>query len=152
MSEIRQKGGDPGAADYMAVDYGLTSMLIKAAAGCGGNPRFVYLSAMGVGPNARGEYYRARYKAESELIESGLPYTIIRPAFITGPDRDEFRPGEKFVAGLLDAGLTVAGAFGGRKLKRRLKSIDAKSLAEAIVRHAIDPEAQNKILGPEHLR
>ena len=51
--------------------------------------RIVYVSALGTGPDARGGYYEAKWKAEEAVRESGKPYTILRPSTIFGPG-DEF--------------------------------------------------------------
>lgn len=58
---------------YERIDYGLTAMLIDAAAGCGSKPRFVYLSSAGLGEQPpRSAYMNARWKAEAKLRDSGL--------------------------------------------------------------------------------
>ena len=54
---------------YEAVDYGLTAMLIDAAALLTPQPRFVYLSAAGVTPTAQ-RLQRAR-RVEAKLAASG---------------------------------------------------------------------------------
>jgi uncharacterized protein YbjT (DUF2867 family) len=89
MKRARAEGRDPERASYDAVDYGLTMILLEAARAWGSSPRFIYLSASGVKPNAAGSYYRARARAEQALAASGIPYCIARPSFITGPDRDD---------------------------------------------------------------
>ena len=47
----------------------------------------------------------SREVVERAVAGSGLPYAIARPSFITGPDRDEFRPGERIGAMVSDAAL-----------------------------------------------
>ncbi len=152
MRAVAARGGDPDEAGYEAVDYGLTALLLRAAAGCGTSPRFVYLSAAGVGPAARTAYTRVRHRAEAEIEASGLPYTIARPSFITGPDRDEDRPAERLGAMLVDAALFAAGTLGARRLQRRYGSTDASTLAAALVRLALDPAAASTTVESEDLR
>lgn len=142
-----------GASEaYERIDYGLTAMLVDAAATCSAPPRFVYLSAAGVGPRSRNPYVRARWRAEAHLRESGLTWTIARPSFITGDDRDERRPLERLGASISDGMLGVAGALGARRLRERYRSTDNTTLAEGLVRIALDRAWENQIVHSEDLR
>src|SRR4029079_17325323 len=47
-NQAASHGEDPEQESYEAVDYGLTSILLRAAVKAGHRPRFVYLSSMGV--------------------------------------------------------------------------------------------------------
>jgi nucleoside-diphosphate-sugar epimerase len=137
---------------YDAVDYGLTELLYRAASEVPGRPRFVYLSAAGVSERSSSAYMKARWRAE-ELIRGGsLPYVIARPAIITGPDRDESRPGERFAAVTADAALAIAGALGAKTLRSRYRSTDATTLARALVRLALEPEGDAVIAEGDSLR
>ena len=139
------------AESYESVDYGLTALLIRAAVASGSRPRFVYLSSLGVREHATNPYLVARWRAESLLRASGLPFTIARPSFITGPGRDESRPLERVgaaagnVAGLL---LRVVGA---NRLGSSFRSMTGRELAEGLVRHAFDASAENTIVGAAEL-
>jgi uncharacterized protein YbjT (DUF2867 family) len=145
--------GEHGVVEsYETVDYGLTSLLLRAAVRAGSRPRFVYLSSAGVGGRTRNAYLAARWKAERELGESGLPYTIARPGFITGPDREERRPLERAAAVALDALLAAAGAAGLGRLRDRYRSTTAAVLARALVRLAFEPAAANQVVESEGLR
>ena len=137
---------------YEAVDYGLTAMLIDAAALLTPQPRFVYLSAAGVKPSRPGSYFEARWKVEQALQGTGLPWTIARPCFITGPDRDDSRPGERLGAALGDAALSLAGLLGGGRLRARYRSNDPRTLAAALVRLAADPACVGRVCEGEELR
>lgn len=124
---------------YQAIDYGLTELLYQAARDLDSRPRFVYLSAAGVSERSSSAYMKARWQAE-ELVRGGpLPYVIARPSIITGPDRDDSRPGERFAAITADAALAIAGALGAKKLRDRYRSTDATTLAAALVRLALSP-------------
>jgi uncharacterized protein YbjT (DUF2867 family) len=137
---------------YETVDYGLTAMLIRAAAGSGAVERFVYLSAVGVRERVASRYLQARWQAESLLRVSGIPFTIARPSFITGTDRDEPRPLERVSATILDGVLAVAGVLGARRLRDRFRSTTGTALAHALVAAAFDPAAANRVLESEELR
>lgn len=137
---------------YEAVDYGLSKLLIDALADASLRPRFVYLSAAGVGPRGRGAYLQTRWRVEEALRASGLPYNIARPSFITGADRDDNRPGERVGAALVDGFLTLASALGGRRLAARYHSTTNTALATSLVTYALDPTAENTVLESEALR
>lgn len=146
-----REGRDPSAETYEAVDYGLTAMLRRAAEASGHRPRFVYLSAIGVRPGTKNAYMAARAKVERELHEGSLPYTIVRPGVILG-ERDDHRPGEKVAGALIDGALAVAAAFGAKGLRARYGSIQGEDLARALVRLALDPDAENRTFETEALR
>lgn len=139
-------------ADYQQVDVGLTLMLLNACRTLPRPPRFVYLSSTGVHPQVRGAYMQARARVEDELRKSGVPYTIARPSFITGPDRDEARPLERAGAAVSDAALSVLGLLGARRLAARYRSTTNVALAAALVRAAGDPAAENRVLEADELR
>ena len=118
---------------YEQVDLGLTRLAVDAARASEVKPRLVYLSSVGADPGARSAYLRARGKAEAIVRESGLPWVIARPSFITG-DRDESRLGEKSAAVIGDGLLAVAGVFGGKSLRARYRSTTPDVLASALIR------------------
>jgi len=151
-SRVHESEARGGRDSYETVDFGLTAMLIQAARNAGIQPRFVYLSAAGVKRSASSAYYKARWKAEALLRESGLPFTIARPSFITGPGRDDRRPLESAGAAIVNAGLSLAGLVGARRLRERYRSTTNTILASALVRLARDPGAEGKIAESEDLR
>ena len=136
---------------YERIDYGLSAMLLRAVLDAGIRPRFVYLSSLGVKEGATSPYFAVRARFERELRESGLPYTIVQPSFITG-DRDEPRPAERIGAHIADAGLSLLGALGAKRLSARLRSIDAPALADILVTSALSPEKEGKTLRLDDVR
>jgi len=152
IKQVAKAGKDPRGQGYDAVDYGLAAIMIKAAKAAGIKPVFIYLSAAGATAGSRSPYYQARWKAEQELIQSGLAYVIARPSFIIGPDRDEKRIGEIYGARIIDVLLALAGIVGLQKLNQRYRSTTNKALAQALVRLALDPGSANKIFESEELR
>jgi uncharacterized protein YbjT (DUF2867 family) len=137
---------------YEAIDYGLTMMLRDAARACGHRPRFVYLSMAALPESSRNPYVDVRIRVERALREGDLPYTIARPAIITGADRDEPRLGEAVGAKLVDGALAFAGLLGARRLRDRYHSITNVELAEGLVRVALDPACENRVVEGEALR
>lgn len=149
MRRALREGRQP--AGYDAVDYGLTALLVRAARAAVPGARFIYLSAAGTGEHARGAYFQARWRAESELRNSGLDYLIARPAFITGPDREESRPTERLAAAVLDGGLAIVGVLGLRRLRARYRSMTGPELAAGLVRAALDTSLHDAILEADAL-
>lgn len=147
-----REGRDPAAESYEAVDYGLTSLLLRAVrdARLDPPPRFVYLSSTGVREGTRNAYLAARARLERELRESGLPHVIARPSFIVG-EREPERRWEGVVAKLGDGALAVAGALGAARLRDRYRSIDAAALASALVDLAFEPGPASRVVEAEAL-
>lgn len=155
IGTTRKRGlaeGMKGTEMYDKVDYGLTAMLVSAAAASGTRPCFVYLSAMGVREDARSPYMRARWKAETAVRNSGLPFVIARPGFISGSDREERRPAERVGAVVADGLLAMAGVLGARQLRDTYRSMDATTLARALLSAATDPNARHQVLEADSLR
>ncbi len=145
----QSRSDDPAANSYEAVDYGLSHLLLEAAARAG-SPRFVYLSSVGA-DKPRGPYLDVRKRIEDELRAGSLPWTSVRPAIIHG-DRDDTRPGEALGKVMGDAFFAVAGALGAGTFRDKWRSIHASDLAAAIVRHALDPASENRAFTAEALR
>ena len=148
-----KKRGD----SYESVDRDLTLLLHAAALACrppeSPRPRFVYLSAVGA-DRPRGAYMRVRAEVEATLRKHqvDLPFTIVRPSFITGPDREEDRPGERLGAALVDGAVGLAGLVGARRLRERLRSITGADLARTLVTAAFDPAWANQVVEGADLR
>ena len=123
---------------YETIDYGLSALLLGAASQSPHQPKYIYLSSMGVSAGTRNQYLAVRYRLEEELKASGLPYVIARPSFITGDDRTEARPGERVGAAVADTLLGIAGAFGAKSLEAKYQSQTAADLAAALVTLALD--------------
>jgi nucleoside-diphosphate-sugar epimerase len=137
---------------YARIDFGLTKWLIDGCAKIEPRPRFVYLSAVGVREDATNAYVAARARCEAALRDSDVPWTIARPSFITGSDREESRPMERIAATVGDGVLAVAGLLGGAKLRERYRSTDASTLAKGLVRVALDPAFERRVAQSEDLR
>jgi uncharacterized protein YbjT (DUF2867 family) len=133
LGTTRKRAAREGLTDaYERVDYGLSAMLLDACRHAGHAPRFVYLSAIGVREDTANAYLRVRARLERELQESGLPYLIARPAFITGSDREESRPAERVASIVVDGLLGAASLLGARALRDRYASLTGRALAQGI--------------------
>lgn len=138
-------------APYEAVDYALTSMLLKACVASGIRPRFVYLSSLGADASARNAYLRVRGRLERELRDSGIDFVVFRPSFITGPDREERRVAERIGAWVTDAMVRLMEIVRLGRFVRRLESIDASTLAGAMVAASVSPDSANAVLERDRL-
>lgn len=137
--------------DYDTVDYGLTALLVSALARSGVRARFVYLSAIGVSERAPGAYMQARYKAEQAVQHAGVRWTIVRPSFISGDDRDETRIGERVAAVASNAALKALKAVGGRRLHDRWAPMSGEQLAQALLTMGADPAWEHHIVEGEEI-
>ena len=147
------KAGESAAANsYDAVDRGLTLMLLEAAERAAPQARFVYLSSMGVSERAPGAYMAARWAVESRLRDCALAWTVARPSFITGPDRDESRYGERIGAAVSDSALKTLAAIGLRGPYARYGSMNGGQLAESLLGASLDPDCVEKVLETDDLR
>jgi uncharacterized protein YbjT (DUF2867 family) len=152
MDRLAAGDADYAVASYRDIDYGLPAMLLQACLAAEIRPRYVYLSSAGVDPGRSSEYLAVRAQMEQELRDSGVPFTIARPAIITGPDREEERPLEQLAASFADGALSMATAFGFGSLKRRWGSTTAAVLAGALVRLALDEDAAGAVVESQDLR
>jgi uncharacterized protein YbjT (DUF2867 family) len=148
----RQEGMANAGRAYHEIDYGLTVLLLRAVEQAGISARFVYLSSIGARGGTGNAYLRARGRVEEELSTSRVPYTIARPSFITGADRDDGRPMERVAARVADSLLGVVGVLGARRLRDRYRSTTNTELAAALVRLAIDAATVNRIVESEELQ
>lgn len=148
---VARAGGDADGQSYTAVDYGLTKMACDAVVASGHRARIVYLSAIGTNARSASPYGRARWMAEEAVRGSGLPFAIVRPAFISGADRDEPRPAERVAAAFFDTLSGAAGAVGLERFGRRWRTITGAQLGRALVRIAMDPAHGNRVLESEDL-
>ena len=148
-ARMRRSGGRDS---YQSVDYGLTAMLLRAVRRSAPEARFLYLSSAGVGPSARGEYLRVRWRLEQEIRSSGIAWTIVRPAFITGDDRQESRPLERIAGSVIDGVLNLAGALGARTLQERYASMDARTLARGLAYYGFEDSGAGRVLGAADIR
>ena len=140
-----------GGGDYQAVDYGLTALLIDGATRCTPQPLFIYLSSVGVTPNARTAYMKARADVEAHLKASGLSSLIVRPSFIIGR-RDDARPGEAIGARLSDGALAALSCIGLRRVVEPYRTLSGDSLAQGMAVLAMDGVSGTEIVGVPEIK
>jgi NADH dehydrogenase len=69
---------------FMEVDAAGTERLV-AAAQQAGVARLLYVSGAGAAPDAKRHWFRAKWRAEEAVRESGIDWSIIRPTWVFGP-------------------------------------------------------------------
>ena len=142
VAVIRERGG----ATFDGVNHQGTSNVAQAAreagAGC-----LVHLSAVGAVDDHRFPYLRSKWRAEREVVESGVPYTVLRASI-------QFGEGDEFIntlAGAVKAFPIVPVAGDGKAL---FQPIAVEEVAECIAQ-AVDREELRgqtiEIGGPEQL-
>jgi NADH dehydrogenase len=69
---------------FMEVDAAGTERLV-AAAQQADVARLLYVSGAGAAPDAKRHWFRAKWRAEEAVRESGIDWSIIRPTWVFGP-------------------------------------------------------------------
>jgi uncharacterized protein YbjT (DUF2867 family) len=69
--------------DYESVNVNLTRNAIRLCKNAG-IKKIVYISGLGVNEKTTSGYFISKFKAEQEIIKSGLDYTIFRASYILG--------------------------------------------------------------------
>ncbi len=128
------KRGKTDGGSYETVDYGLSVLLLGAAATVEPWPCFVYLSSTGADGPAINAYMKARVRVEKAIVDLGINHLIARPSFISGDDRDENRPAERVGATVVDGFLNTLSAVGLKGPRAKYGSITGAQLAEALVK------------------
>ena len=68
---------------FEGINLNLTKNVIKACKNAG-IKKIIFISGLGVSRNNKSDYFVSKYKAEREIINSGLDYTIFRASYIMG--------------------------------------------------------------------
>ena len=124
----------------------LTKNMIKTCKKSG-IKKIIYISGLGVTKNSRSDYFISKYKAEQEIINSGLNYTIFRPSYIVGK-KDYL---SKFILKQIKKGIVIIPGSG----KYHLQPIFVEDVAKIILESIYEKKFSNKILdlvGPEIIK
>ena len=68
---------------FEEINLNLTKNVIKACKNAG-IKKIIFISGLGVSRSNKSDYFVSKYKAEREIINSGLDYTIFRASYIMG--------------------------------------------------------------------
>ena len=72
-------------SDYLPVNLELTKKMVKLCKELG-IKKIIYNSGLGVSKNSTIGYFISKFRAEQEIVNSGLDFTIFRPSYIIGRD------------------------------------------------------------------
>ncbi|MGI0063294.1 MAG: NAD-dependent epimerase/dehydratase family protein [Nitrosopumilaceae archaeon] len=106
--------------------------------------KIVYISGLGVSSNTVLSYFISKYKAENEIITSGLDYTILRASYIIGKND----PLTNNLNGQIKSGKIIIPGSG----KYHLQPIFVNDVAKVIYNSVVSKKFSNKIIelvGPE---
>jgi len=76
-------GVESSGSTFEEINVNLTKNTIKLCKKSG-IKKIIYISGLGVSKNNTSNYFSSKYKAEQEIINSGLDYTIFRASYIIG--------------------------------------------------------------------
>ena len=116
------------------------------------NPKFLFLSSLGVSDGVKNRYLRARADVEIKVRQSSLPWLIVQPSFISGPDRQETRHGERVGSIVSDAILSTMAFIGIKKPYQLYGTLSANQLAQGMISWALDDSAYNQTLNTIAIR
>ena len=106
--------------------------------------KIVYISGLGVSNKSVSSYFISKYKAEKEIIESGLDYTILRSSYIIGTND----PLTKNLNNQIKMKKIIVPGSG----KYHIQPIFVNDVAKVIFNSLISKKFSNKIIelvGPE---
>ena len=76
-------GIESSGSTFEEINVNLTKNAIKLCKKSG-IKKIIYISGLGVSRDSTSSYFASKYKAEQEIISSGLDYTIFRASYIIG--------------------------------------------------------------------
>jgi len=100
--------------------------------------KIIYISGLGVSKNNTSNYFTSKYKAEQEIINSGLDYTIFRASYIIGKT-DHLT---KSLSKQMKKGVIIIPGSG----KYQLQPIFVEDVAKIILKSILEKKFSKKIL------
>jgi uncharacterized protein YbjT (DUF2867 family) len=106
--------------------------------------KIAHMSALGVHPEAPSRYHKSKLKAEQEVHDSGIPYTIFRPSVIIGPEQKLFTDMKKATNIFPVMGLPEGG-------KHMMQPVDVRDVACSFVSSLLDNRTDKtfELCGPD---
>ena len=130
---------------FKEINLNLTKNVIKACKNAG-IKKIIFISGLGVSKSNQSDYFVSKYKAEREIINSGLDYTIFRASYIMGKT-DHLT---KILSIQIKKGIIVIPGSG----KYRLQPIFVLDVAKIILEAVLEKKFSKKILdlaGPQKI-
>jgi len=131
---------------FEEINLNLTKNVIKTCKNAG-IKKIIFISGLGVSKNNQSAYFVSKYKAEREIVNSGLDYTIFRASYIIG--KTDYLT--KALSEQMKKGVIVIPGSG----KYRLQPIFVLDVAKIILEAVLEKKFSKKILdlvGPQKMR
>lgn len=80
---LSPQSADTAGQGFMEVEMNGLGNIVTACRTQGAR-RLIYITSLGIAPDAPGEWLRERWKTEQFLLDSGLDVTVIQPGMIVG--------------------------------------------------------------------
>ena len=130
-------GIESSGSTFEEINVNLTKNAIKLCKKSG-IKKIIYISGLGVSRDSTSSYFASKYKAEREIISSGLDYTIFRASYIIGKTDHLTRSLSK----QMKKGTIVIPGSG----KYRLQPIFVEDVGKIILESILEKKFSNKIL------
>jgi len=130
-------GIESSGSTFKQINVNLTKNAIKLCKKSG-IKKIIYISGLGVSKDSTSNYFASKYKAEREIISSGLDYTIFRASYIIGKTDHLTRSLSK----QMKKGTIVIPGSG----KYRLQPIFVEDATKIILESILKKKFSNKIL------
>ena len=130
-------GIESSGSTFEQINVNLTKNAIKLCKKSG-IKKIIYISGLGVSKDSTSNYFASKYKAEREIISSGLDYTIFRASYIIGKTDHLTRSLSK----QMKKGTIVIPGSG----KYRLQPIFVEDATKIILESILKKKFSNKIL------
>ena len=138
-------GRQSSEATFEEVNLNFTKNVIKVCKKAGVK-KIIFISGLGVSKNNTSDYFVSKYKAELEIMNSGLDYTIFRASYIMGKT-DHLT---KTLSKQMKKGVIIIPGSG----KYRLQPIFVLDVAKIILEAILEKKFSKKILdltGPQKI-
>ena len=130
-------GVESSGSTFEEINVNLTKNTIKLCKKSG-IKKIIYISGLGVSKNNTSNYFISKYKAEQEIINSGLDYTIFRASYIIGKT-DHLT---KSLSKQMKKGVIIIPGSG----KYQLQPIFVEDVAKIILKSILEKKFSKKIL------
>ena len=130
-------GVESSGSTFEEINVSLTKNTIKLCKKSG-IKKIIYISGLGVSKNNTSSYFASKYKAEQEIISSGLDYTIFRASYIIGKT-DHLT---KSLSKQMKKGVIIIPGSG----KYQLQPIFVEDVAKIILKSILEKKFSKKIL------
>ena len=130
-------GIESSGSTFKQINVNLTKNAIKTCKNAG-IKKIIYISGLGISKNNMSSYFASKYRAEREIINSGLDYTIFRASYIMGKT-DHL---SKSLSKQMKKGTIIIPGSG----RYRLQPIFVEDVAKIILEAILEKKFSNKIL------